>query len=66
MNFALVGNRLHQLPSREQCNLDDADRIERIDEATAAALLANSTVTACEHCKPEPEAPTLNTRGPDA
>lgn len=65
MNFVLVGNCLHQLPSREQCNLDDADKVEYIDEATAAALLANSTVAACEHCKPGPEAPTLNTRGPE-
>jgi hypothetical protein len=41
---------LHRNPG-EQCNLDDSERDEAVDEATALALVATGT-ECCQHCMP--------------
>jgi hypothetical protein len=45
---------LHRFPAFEECNLDDAEGLEKIDEITAGAMLTLGHAVACEHCKPEP------------
>jgi hypothetical protein len=45
---------LHRYPAFEECNLDDADGLEKVDEITAAAMLVGGHAIACEHCKPDP------------
>jgi hypothetical protein len=54
---------LHVEHPWEQCNTDDAARVTRIDEETAAAFLASNVARACEFCEPVPDPATLNTRG---
>ena len=43
---------LHIEHSFEECNLDDADKVEMIDDETADALLALDAIKLCEHCHP--------------
>ena len=47
---------LHQEHPFEECNTDDAEGLEKVDDETAAALLATGQAKACEHCKPLAEA----------
>lgn len=41
---------LHKDPSEESCNLDDADKVELVDDDTAEALLSIGGARKCEHC----------------
>lgn len=43
---------LHIEHSFEECNLDDADKVELVDDETAEALRTLGAVRLCEHCKP--------------
>lgn len=36
----------------EECNVDDATGVSKIDEMTAEAMLARRDVVPCAHCKP--------------
>ena len=43
-------NVLHRFPAFEQCNLDDAAKLEHIDAETADALINMGEARRCEHC----------------
>lgn len=57
--FTLNRNRgvdtLHAQHNLEECNLDDAEDLQRVDPLTAEALLLRGDAVACAHCRPEPE-----------
>lgn len=46
---------LHIEHPHEECNVDDAADVRRIDAMTADAMLARGHARRCEHCKPEPQ-----------
>ena len=46
---------LHDQHSREECNLDDAEDLRKVDSMTAEALLVGGHAVACKHCGPRPE-----------
>jgi hypothetical protein len=54
---------LHQEHPFEECNTDDAERKQKVDTATAAALLRSGSARSCEFCEPVPDPSVLNTRG---
>jgi hypothetical protein len=43
---------IHREHGFEECNLDDAQDVQSVDEATAKAMLARGDAKVCEHCKP--------------
>lgn len=47
---------LHREHGFEECNLDDAEDLEKVDDATGRALVADGQAAECEHCKPLAEA----------
>lgn len=40
----------------EVCNTDDAESLEKVDRATALALIEKGMATECQHCTPFHEA----------
>ena len=46
---------LHSQHAREECNLDDAEDLQKVDPMTAEALLVGRHAVACKACDPRPE-----------
>lgn len=46
---------IHREHPFEECNVDDAEDIERVDELTAVRMVASGQAVACIHCKPMEE-----------